>query len=113
MVNNGKINYYLDIAQEVMELGTCLHRNYGAIIVLHGQIVSMGYSHIVQQNGAHWGQVKNINLNSRIQEKLVVSKGDCYENCKVVHAESSAIAAAKELLPGAMLYLVGRDMQTG
>ena len=28
-----KINYYLDIAETVLERGTCLRRNYGAIIV--------------------------------------------------------------------------------
>ena len=28
-----KINYYLDIAEKVAERGTCLRRNFGAIIV--------------------------------------------------------------------------------
>ncbi len=28
-----KINYYLDIAEAVIQRGTCLRRNYGAIIV--------------------------------------------------------------------------------
>ena len=28
-----KINYYLDIAETVVERGTCLRRNFGAIIV--------------------------------------------------------------------------------
>jgi dCMP deaminase len=31
-----KHNYYLDIAQTVLERGTCLRRNYGAIIVYRG-----------------------------------------------------------------------------
>ena len=33
MNRRDKINYYLDIAQTVLERGTCLRRNYGAIIV--------------------------------------------------------------------------------
>lgn len=38
-----KINYYLDIAESVAERGTCLRRNFGAIIVNHDEIVSTGY----------------------------------------------------------------------
>ena len=38
-----KINYYLDIADTVMERGTCLRRRYGAIIVKNDQIISTGY----------------------------------------------------------------------
>ena len=33
MKRRDKHNYYLDIAQTVLERGTCLRRNYGAIIV--------------------------------------------------------------------------------
>ena len=33
MERRDKINYYLDIAQTVSERGTCLRRNFGAIIV--------------------------------------------------------------------------------
>ena len=32
-VRKSKENYYLDIAETVLERGTCLRRNYGAIIV--------------------------------------------------------------------------------
>ena len=38
-----KINYYLDIAETVLERGTCLRRNFGAIIVKNDEIVSTGY----------------------------------------------------------------------
>ena len=38
-----KENYYLDIAQAVAGRGTCLRRNFGAIIVKHDQILSTGY----------------------------------------------------------------------
>ena len=35
-----KNNYYLDIAETVIERGTCLRRNFGAIIVKNDEIVS-------------------------------------------------------------------------
>ncbi|MDO4567225.1 MAG: cytidine deaminase, partial [Oscillospiraceae bacterium] len=38
-----KINYYLDIADAISTRGTCLRRNFGAIIVKNDEIVSTGY----------------------------------------------------------------------
>ena len=35
-----KNNYYLDIAETVIERGTCLRRNFGAIIVKNDEIVA-------------------------------------------------------------------------
>ena len=43
MVRRDKINYYLDIADTVSKRGTCLRRNYGAIIVKNDEIISTGY----------------------------------------------------------------------
>ena len=39
-----KENYYLDIAQSVLERSTCLRRKYGAIIVRNDEILSTGYN---------------------------------------------------------------------
>ena len=39
-----KENYYLDIAETVLERSTCLRRCYGAIIVNNDEIVSTGYN---------------------------------------------------------------------
>ena len=39
-----KENYYLDIAQTVLERATCLRRVYGAIIVKNDEIISTGYN---------------------------------------------------------------------
>lgn len=39
-----KENYYLDIADAVLQRSTCLRRKYGAIIVLNDQIVATGYN---------------------------------------------------------------------
>lgn len=38
-----KNNYYLNIAKTVAERGTCLRRNFGAIIVKNDEIISTGY----------------------------------------------------------------------
>ena len=43
MNRRDKINYYLDISQSVLERGTCLRRNFGAIIVNNDEMVSTGY----------------------------------------------------------------------
>jgi len=40
MDRRDKYNYYLDIAETVLERGTCLRRNYGAIIVKNDEIIS-------------------------------------------------------------------------
>ena len=43
MGRRDKTNYYLDIAETVMERCTCIRRHYGAIIVKNDQIISTGY----------------------------------------------------------------------
>ena len=40
----GKDQYYLNIAKEVARRGTCLRRNYGAVIVKNDEIISTGYT---------------------------------------------------------------------
>ena len=83
-----KENYYLDIAQTVLERATCLRRVYGAIIVKNDEIISTGY------NGA--------------------PRGERYELCRSVHAEANAIiSASRRDMVGGTLYLVGRNAQTG
>ena len=43
MNRRDKHNYYLDMADVARERGTCLRRNYGAVIVKNDVIVSTGY----------------------------------------------------------------------
>lgn len=107
MQNINKINYYLDIAQDVMKHSTCKYRQCGAIIVSHDQIVSTGYHHIIRKSEEHRELGKNIYQNCR------ATKGECYEYCLVAHAEAMAINNATDRLTGATLYLVGKDMQSG
>ena len=44
MDRRDKTNYYLDMAQVALERGTCLRRNFGAVIVKNDVIVSTGYN---------------------------------------------------------------------
>ena len=37
-----KTNYYLDIAETILERGTCLRNNYGSVIVKNDEIISTG-----------------------------------------------------------------------
>lgn len=102
-----KINYYLDIAESVSERGTCLRRNYGAIIVKNDEIVSTGYA------GAPRGRQNCSDLGYCRREQLNVPRGERYEICRSVHAEANAIiSAARRDMIGATLYLVGRDVST-
>lgn len=103
-----KENYYLDIAQTVLERSTCLRRCYGAILVKHDEIVATGY------NGAPRGRRNCIDLGYCTREAMNVPSGERYELCRSVHAEANAIiSAARRDALGSTLYLVGRDAKTG
>ena len=102
-----KTNYYLDIAQTVAARGTCLRRNFGAIIVKNDEIISTGYV------GAPRGRQNCCDLGYCTREKLNVPRGERYELCRSVHAEANAIIhASRSEMTGATLYLVGVDAQT-
>lgn len=103
-----KINYYLDIAETVLERGTCLRRNFGAIIVNNDEIVSTGYV------GAPRGRQNCIDMGYCLRQKLNVKRGTRYELCRSVHAEANAIISAsrKEMI-GSSLFLVGKEMDDG
>ena len=82
-----KENYYLDIAQTVLERSTCLRRRYGAIIVRNDEIV---------------------------REQMCVPRGERYELCRSVHAEANAIiSASRNECIGGTIYLVGEDAKNG
>lgn len=103
-----KENYYLDIAETVAERGTCLRRNFGAIIVRNDEIVSTGYS------GAPRGRSNCIDLNYCVRSELNIPSGERYELCRSVHAEANAIISARRLdMIDSTMYLVGKDYKTG
>ena len=108
MERRDKINYYLDIAQVVAERGTCLRRNYGAIIVKNDEIISTGYV------GAPRGRKNCSDLGRCIRQELNIPRGERYEMCRSVHAEANAIISAKRSdMLGSTLYLVGLEVETG
>ena len=108
MTRRDKENYYLDIAQTVAERGTCLRRNFGAIIVKNDQILSTGYT------GAPRGRKNCSDLGFCLREKMNIPRGERYELCRSVHAEANAIiSAARSEMIGSTLYLVGKDAKTG
>ena len=103
-----KHNYYLDIADTVLQRGTCLRRNYGAIIVKNDEIISTGYV------GAPRKRMNCIDLGYCLRQKLNIARGQRYELCRSVHSEVNAIISApRRDMIGAALYLVGREAEDG
>jgi dCMP deaminase len=103
-----KHNYYLDIAQTVSERSTCLRKKYGAIIVNNDIIISTGY------NGAPRGRKNCYDLGVCVRDKLGIPRGERYELCRSVHSEANAIiAASRDQMLGATLYMACVDAKTG
>ena len=103
-----KVNYYLDLAESVSQRGTCLRRNYGAVIVKNDEVISTGYV------GAPRGRKNCNDLGKCIREEMNIPRGERYELCRSVHAEANAIlSAARSETIGSTLYLAGRDAKTG
>ena len=103
-----KENYYLDIAETVLERATCLRRVYGAIIVKNDEIISTGYS------GAPRGRANCVDMGYCSREAMNVPRGERYELCRSVHAEANAIiSASRRDMVGGTIYLVGRNAATG
>ncbi len=108
LARRDKINYYLDIAQTVSERGTCLRRNYGAILVKNDEIISTGYT------GAPRSRTNCIDMGHCLREKLQIPSGERYELCRSVHAEANCIiSASRRDMLGSTLYLACRDAKTG
>lgn len=108
MTRCDKINYYLDIAETVLRRGTCIRRNFGAIIVKNDEIISTGYV------GAPRGRANCSDLGYCTREKLNIPKGQRYELCRSVHAEANAIISApRSEMIGADIYLACHDAKTG
>lgn len=108
MDRRDKHNYYLDIAETVLERGTCLRRNYGSIIVKNDEIISSGYT------GSPRGRKNCLDLGYCRREQMNIPRGERYELCRSVHSEANAIiSASRRDMIGATLYLAGKDAKTG
>ena len=103
-----KDEYYFKIASIVLERGTCLRRNYGAVIVNNDQIVATGYT------GSPRGGRNCCDVGKCQRNELNVPSGERYELCESVHAELNAIIhAGRDHCIDATIYVVGKDMETG
>ena len=108
MARISKVDYYLGIAKAVSKRGTCLRRNYGAVIVKDDRIVATGY------NGAPRGEENCCDIGRCVRQEQKIPSGQRYELCRSVHAEQNAIISAGfTSTNGATLYLAGIDMETG
>ncbi len=103
-----KINYYLDIAEAVLQRGTCLRNNYGSVIVKNDEIISTGYT------GAPRGRKNCMDLGYCRRKMNNTPSGAGYELCRSVHSEQNAIISSnrKDML-GSTLYLVGINQRNG
>ncbi len=108
MLRRDKMNYYLDIADTVLNRGTCLRRNYGAVIVKHDEIISTGYT------GAPRGRKNCSDLGYCLRTEMNIPSGTNYELCRSVHAEANAIiSASRRDMMDSTIFLVGREYSTG
>lgn len=103
-----KDEYYLKIAEAVLERSTCLRRKYGAVIIKDDNVISTGY------NGSPRGEVNCIDTGVCQRKAMNVPSGERYELCVALHAEQNAImSAGRSNTIGATLYIVGKESKTG
>lgn len=103
-----KINYYLNLAEEVSKRGTCLRNNYGSVIVNNDEVVSTGYT------GAPRGRENCCDIGECRRKKHNTPSGAGYEKCRSVHAEQNAIiSASRDRMKGSTLYLAGINARNG
>ncbi len=108
MARRDKINYYLDLADVVSKRCTCLRKHYGAVIVKNDEVIATGYA------GAPRGRKNCTDLGYCLRRKMNIPRGERYELCRSVHAEANAIISAeREKMIGAVMYLSGREADTG
>lgn len=103
-----KTEYYLRIATDIAKRGTCLRRNYGAVIVKNDEIIATGYT------GAPRGTANCSDIGTCYRVEHNIPSGTQYEKCRSVHAEQNAIiSASRQEMQGATLYLSGWEMVGG
>jgi len=102
--------YYLNIAKEVAQRGTCYRSRFGTIIVKDDQMVSAGYI------GAPRGTKDCTERGGCLRDELKIPHGTQYEACRSVHSEMNAIinaARAGVSLLGATMYMHAENPKNG
>jgi len=107
-VRPGWNEFFLQLAEVYSTRGSCLRRQYGAVIVDQSRfLVSTGYC------GAPQGVDNCIEVGRCHRDEKGIPAGQRYEECVSMHAEDNAIMTAgdKSRLAGTTLYLAGWDVQ--
>ena len=99
-----KENYYLDIAETVLERATCLRRVYGAIIVKNDEIISTGY------NGAPRGRKNCVDLGFCAREELQVPRGG--RTGELLHDATSCAMCRRQIINAGREKVVIRRTET-
>lgn len=103
-----KDEYYLSVANAVSMRGTCLRRNYGAIIVKNDRVVSTGYT------GAPRGVKNCCDIGKCLRNVLGCKAGERYDVCCSIHAEMNAIIhGTYSDMVGADMFVSGTERETG
>ena len=103
-----KIICFLDIAERWARQGTCLRRNFGAVLVNDdNHIISTGYT------GAPCNEEHCTDIGKCWRQEHNIPSGTAYEKCRSVHAEMNALLQAGKQAKGATLFLAGIDARTG
>ncbi|MBQ9403483.1 MAG: dCMP deaminase family protein [Synergistaceae bacterium] len=99
-----KDEYYLNIAETVMQRSTCLRRKYGSVIVKNDEIIATGY------NGSPRGEINCCDTGKCLRQEQNIPHGERYELCCSVHSEANAIiSASRRDMQGATLYLASSE----
>jgi dCMP deaminase len=108
MKRRDKVNYYLDIAEQVSKRCTCLRRHYGTVIVKDDEVIATGYV------GAPRGRKNCTDIGTCVRAEKGIPRGERFELCRSVHSEANAIISAsrKDMICGSM-YLVGTEVDSG
>ena len=103
-----KNRYFLDLALRAAQQGTCLRRNFGAIIVEPaGNLeITIGYT------GSPIGTPNCCDKGWCLRNKLNIPSGQSYEKCFSVHAEMNALLKAGAKAYGCVIYVIGFDVVT-
>lgn len=101
-----KDEYFLKIAEVVATRSTCVHHQYGAVIVKDDEIISTGY------NGSPRGELNCCDVgcykdtHTQPIDPDSAQHGNQYGICVAVHAEQNALLNAEpSKTKGATLYL--------
>ena len=96
--------YFLEVANLVSKMATCLRRRVGAVLVKDKKILATGY------NGAPSGLKHCIEIGC-LREKLSIPSGQRHELCRGLHAEQNVLLQAAlhgTSTKGSVLYITNQ-----